>query len=211
MNAAGTQETHLWVDHGDENYVSARLLWLAGQLRVAPVLAHRALEFYLKAFLQGRGERIASDSAAWGHWLEKLGEIGGRHASEFLQEEVMDRFRLFDRYYEHIRYPGREQEIQKRTSKWIESDGSLGVLDELVAFARPRIRLTPKEWMATRVWHIVNSNHGKARLTNDALLRSNTQLEIIACVESGAPVIRFGNAIPRNLPESRVQNASRDR
>ena len=135
-----------WVNYADRNYTASRLLWFCGLQMDAPVLAHRSLELYLKAYLVGEGEEIASSSDAWGHWIEKLGRVCEPYSVDFTLEAVRQRLAYFDRYFEFVRYPTGVNASEDDEQTWKSFEAGIQPLDELTAFIRPRVRLTSCEW-----------------------------------------------------------------
>jgi hypothetical protein len=179
-----------WLYYADSSYVATRLLWFTGLKIDSAVYGHRTLELYLKAFLVSRGVEVKPGSPAWGHDLAMLGEEAKIYDRTFAQDDVQRRLCFFDRYFGHVRYPGDIVAPKDGSLTWFAFTANIAPLDELVAFVRPRIRLSDVDWRSGLVHELLH--RGDARgFQRDVLIDGNRQVNIIDCVTPGDPDITF--------------------
>lgn len=191
---------HSWVVYADGSYIATRLLWFTSRKLDAAVLAHRTVELYLKAFLVGKGVSIRFDSEGWGHTLVKLNEVCCRYSKDFSTEAFSRRVGFFDRYFELVRYPSRLDKLKNGQMIWFSFDANIQPLDEIVAFVRPRVRMTSEEWKATEISSVLNDSSDQHGYQRRALHDQNDQLNLIACSESNESTVTFNEKFSYDLP-----------
>ena len=135
-----SQEGYFWVLWADMDWVAARVVYLERNAKLyapAGLLAHKALEQYLKAFLRSHG-----DAKEWrgrkGHDLPLLTSSCEVHDEYFRHATIKARFQMFYDVYLAWEYP---RVAGTYTCDPVMGGDNLGVLDELVANIRPRIKL----------------------------------------------------------------------
>jgi hypothetical protein len=177
--------------YADNSYVASRLLWLVRlQLTESPVSAHRTLELYLKAFLVSYGAPVQPGSPAWGHRLDALGEACRDYCEDFGIEAVRRRLSYFQRYFDFVRYPSDDRMPTDGSGIWFATEAVLFPLDELVAFIRPRVRLTPDLWAKSPLSSLRDASP-ETGYQNRALLDGNRHLEQILCTSTAGTTVAF--------------------
>lgn len=166
----------------------------------ASVLAHRTVELYLKAYLAGKGVPIQPGSEGWGHRLTQLNEACSVQSSDFSIEEFSRRVGFFDRYFELVRYPSELDALKDGQMIWFSFDANIQPLDEIVAFVRPRVEMTPDEWSATKICSVVNGPSKRYGYQQDALRDHNDHIDVIACSESSESTVPFDGSFSYDLP-----------
>jgi hypothetical protein len=167
-----SDEPGVWLYYADNSYVASRLLWLVGlQLPEGPISAHRTIELYLKAFLVSHGVK------AWGHRVAELRYLSATIDPDFNTEPVQRRVAYFQRYFDFMRYPSDDRMPTDGSLIWVATDAVLLPLDELVAFIRPRIKITPDEWARS---YLMSVEHYPHRALHD----DNRHIDFILCNET---------------------------
>lgn len=126
-----------WLEWADQTCAGARRLWYDSDTNLwfpAAVLAHQALEMYLKAALIRKGHRVEKGDV-WGH---DLIELSGKLSSEvtaseadFDSVELCDGLGLFTSYFNELRYPGEIIYVRRL------GEEERKLLEELVETLRP--------------------------------------------------------------------------
>lgn len=173
----------------DGFYIAARLLIFAGLRLESPVLAHHAIERYLKGYLVGQGEQIVKGSKAWGHKLSGLGKLCSKYDKEFDIKSFSRRLSFFDKYFEYVRYPTELDGMNGMI--WFSFDSNISPLDEVVAFIRPRILQKKDEWGITPIHDVRTSDSDGEKWKKRALEDSNNHIELIDCNESNLTQVNF--------------------
>lgn len=192
-------EPATWLHYADCSYVATRLLWVTHLTIDSAVYGHRTLELYLKAFLVSRGCEVKPGSPAWGHDLAMLGEEAQSHDRAFCRDDVQRRLRFFDRYFDYVRYPGDIVAPDDGSLIWFAFDANIVPLDELVAFVRPRIRLSDEDWRSSLV-HELFSGRDTRGYQRAAVIEGNRYVNIINCVTSGDPDLTFDASFRYDMP-----------
>ena len=73
-------------------------------------------------------------------------------------------------------------------------DANIQPLDEIVAFVRPRVRMTAKDWEATEMFSILNDSSDRYGYQRRALQYQNAHLDLIDCRESGESSVPFNES-----------------
>jgi len=184
----------IWLSYADHSYIAARLMWFVNlQTTEAPASAHRTIELYLKAFLVSHGQAVRRGSPTWGHQLGELGEAGRRLCEDFAAEAVQRRLSYFQRYFDFVRYPS-EGVPNDGSLIWYADDAVLFPLDELVAFIRPRVKLTQEEWAKSFLSSIQNGYQ------RDALCDHNEHLDQIRCSSTTRTAVAFNTGFRYDRP-----------
>lgn len=183
--------TFSWVIYADRSYVATRLLFFSGLWFEASFNAHRTVELYLKAYIVSKGGTISPDSPGWGHKLGQLGEECSRYCFSFKNVEVTRRLHYFERYFQFVRYPNEEPSPNDGSLTWFSYDSNILPLDELVAFIRPRIYLTDKEWIESYLFDLYNRPSVTTSYPKRALTDHNDKLEIILCNKTNDSSVEF--------------------
>lgn len=186
----------VWTDYADRSYLASRVLWFSSLLLDAPVQAHRTTELYLKAFLVSGGVPVRK-GGAWGHNLGELYDLSVRMSPEFKSAETERRVRFLDRYFHFVRYPSGSAFPEDGSGIWFAFDANILVLDEIVAYTRPRIRLEPADWQRSQLHHISSKED---TLACRALKESNEQLPIINCSVTSETYVSFKSSFGYDKP-----------
>lgn len=190
----------LWLDYADKNYVATRLLYLTRFYDQSPILAHRTLELYLKAFLLSNGMEIKKGNPSWGHVLHKLGEVSIQFCNDFNNSDVTRRLKFFERYFKHTRYPGWESFPDDGSAIWYSFDSNIEPLDELVAFIRPRIKLSTKLWQMSFVHELITEKLKLSPYQRKALIDANMFLKQIDCKKTNRTKVKFNKQLECDKP-----------
>lgn len=83
---------------------------------------------------------------------------------------------------------------------WFSFDANIQPLDEIVAFVRPRVRMTAKGWEATEIFSILNDSSDRYGYQRRALQDQNAHLDLIDCRESGESLVAFNESFSYDLP-----------
>lgn len=193
-------DAHSWINYGDGSYIATRMLWFTSRQLEASVLSQRTIELYLKAYLASKGVPIKSGSEGWGHKLAKLNEACGVYSPDFSLEAFSRRVSFFDRYFELVRYPSKLDGLKDGQMIWFAFDANIQPLDEIVAFVRPRIEMTPEQWTATEIFSVQNGSPDRYGYQQKALRDRNDHIDVIACSESGKPTVQFNESFSYDLP-----------
>lgn len=197
----GTSDPVVWLSYADRSYLACRLLYFTGLVLDAPVFAHRTMEFYLKAYLVSRGEVVKPGSSAWGHELVQLTEACAIHDSTFQNPELLRRTSYFQRYFQLIRYPtDLGNQVLDGTGVWFSFDSNIIPLDEVVAFARPRVAVSNQEWKESELWRLRGTANPRFEYQRRALEDQNSLLNIIVCSKTKPSEISFSSDFDFDLP-----------
>jgi hypothetical protein len=196
----GTDIPAVWVDYADRSYLITRLIWFIGFMLDAPVNSHRTIELYLKAFLVSQGESAAKGKTAWGHDLKSLTEKCARYNADFSIPEFIRRVVYFQRYFDMVRYPSDPNLSDKDGMIWFSFDSCIAPLDEIVAFVRPRIRLSEDEWRRTTLNSVFSMSNPTRGYQRKALTDANDQINILICEKTFRPTVLFNPAFNFDLP-----------
>ncbi|MDD5223144.1 MAG: hypothetical protein PHE84_04065 [bacterium] len=196
----GADLPEAWVSYADRNYLITRLIWFTGFLLDAPVSSHRTIELYLKAFLVSRGEPVGKNKTVWGHDLENLLESCIKYNQDFSVPDFVRRVKYFQRYFDFIRYPTDLKLPDEKSMIWFSIDSCIFPLDEIVAFIRPRIKLTEDEWKKTWLNSIFSSDDPKFGFQKRALTDSNNHLKVLICGQTNNSSILFDHKFSCDLP-----------
>lgn len=190
-----------WVDCADRSYMSTRLLWFCRFLIDAPIHAHRTIELYFKSFLVSKGVVIKKGKSGWGHEIDILRKQCEKFNNDFSHPEFSRRIKYFQRYFDLVRYPTDiEDKLQDGTVIWFGLD-ALPVLDEIVAYIRPRVELSEEEWKHTQIYSINYSKMSEEfTMQHRALVDHNEHLTTIACKKSSDAKIDFKDDFELDLP-----------
>lgn len=189
-----------WLGYADNSYVATRLLWFTGQWVEAPVSAHRTLELYLKAFLVSHGEEVRPRSQTWGHVLSDLGTACKHYSLDFANEDVHQRLKYFQRYFDFVRYPSEPGSPADGSLVWFSFDSNIQPLDELTAFIRPRVRLEDACWLRSSIRRILNSEEKSMGFQRRALTDTNGVISQINCSTTDAVEVLFKRNFNYDLP-----------
>jgi hypothetical protein len=195
----GTDFPMVWVDYGDRNYIMTRLVWFSGFTLDAPVISHRTIELYLKAYLVSKGEPIKSGTAIWGHDLRTLCDECIKHDEGFAMVEFRRRAEYFQRYFDMVRYPSKLS-LPNGHGIWFSFDSCILPLDDVVAFVRPRIELNKDEWAQSTLAHIASASDKHTELQRKALIESNKQIGSIICQQTCRTEVSFDSNFTYDLP-----------
>ena len=191
----------VWVDYADRSYIATRLLSLTSFMLDAPLNAHRSIELYLKAYLVSNGNRAAKGGTAWGHNLDKLRKYCEGHDNEFSNTDLKRRIIFFQRYFDFVRYPGEPADTFKENKMfWFGFDSAVLPLDEIVAFIRPRVKLSPAQWKSTWLRSIYISRRPHLGYQKKALKDNNSLLKQIACLRTARTKIHFDTTFSLDRP-----------
>lgn len=186
--------TEYWLLYADNSYISSRLLHFSALQVDSSVEGHRSIELYLKAFAHSRGHQIKMNSPFWGHDIASLYKSCVDKSSLNCNRALEDRIAYFQRYFELLRYP---TELEKARSGnwyiWISGGPQVfNILDEIVAFIRPRLSLSAAAWESSVV-HRVRGNDRTYR--RRAISDSNPHLDTIDCLATHESVVEFDDAL----------------
>lgn len=195
-----TDDAHSWIIYGDGSYIASRMLWFTSRQLEASVLSQRTIELYLKAYLASKGIGIRPGSEGWGHKLTKLNEACCVYSPHFSLEAFSRRVGFFDRYFELVRYPSKLDALKDGQMIWFSFDSIIQPLDEIVAFVRPRVEMTPEQWKATEIFSLLKSASDRYLCQLKALQDHNNHIDVIACTQSGEPMIQFNEGFSYDLP-----------
>ena len=179
-----------WLRYADMSYIATRLLWFTDVTLDSAVYSHRTIELYVKAFLVSRGVQVKPRSAGWGHNLVALGQTAAKYDAGFSSEPVSRRLKVFERYFDDVRYPGSSAVSDDGGLIWLAFDATIAPLDEFVAFVRPRICLEPEDWRRSTLHALLRSDIDRGSPLR-ALTDANVHLAIIDCLSSRASVVEF--------------------
>lgn len=193
-------DAHSWIVYGDGSYIATRMLWFTSRQLEASVLSQRTIELYLKAYLASKGVPIKPGSEGWGHELAKLNEACSVYSPDFSLEAFSRRVSFFDRYFELVRYPSKLDALKDGQMIWFAFDANIQPLDEIVAFVRPRVEMTPEQWTATEIFSVLNGSPDRYGYQQKALRDHNDHIDVIACSESGKPTVQFNESFSYDLP-----------
>jgi HEPN domain-containing protein len=190
--------TTSWVYTADSSYMAARLLCFTGFISgESPVLAHHAVEKYLKGYLVSNGVKIIKGSSAWGHDLSKLAKVCEDYDNDFNIDPLKRRLAYLERYFYYVRYPS-ELPDRGGITLWIGFDSIIQPLDEIVAFVRPRIALMKEEWQNSDIFNVMRSKSVESRKHNSfkkrALEDNNAYLDEIDCDETTNSIVNFDDS-----------------
>lgn len=192
--------TNVWLDYADRSYIATRLLWLCNFIFDAPVNAHRTIELYLKSYLVSKGEMVRKGSPSWGHELDSLKRQCEEYNNSFSNDEFTRRVRYFQRYFDFVRYPTDIKDEYKDDSIiWFGID-AMPVIDEIIAFIRPRIYLSGDDWSRTWLNLIYTAKPEKHKMQYRALVDQNKHIEIITCNGSSEPNFEFNKDFNLDFP-----------
>lgn len=190
----------VWVDYADRSYMGTRLLWFCHFVFDAPCNAHRTIELYLKSYLVSKGEIIKKGTSSWGHELENLRQQCENHNNSFSNDDFSRRVRYFQRYFDLVRYPTTlEEKLNDGSLIWFGID-ALPVIDEIVAFIRPRVQLSEESWKHAWINGIYYEKPEKHEMQYRALTDQNKYIGIITCNKSFEPNIEFSKDFNFDLP-----------
>ncbi|MBI4473596.1 MAG: HEPN domain-containing protein [Acidobacteria bacterium] len=192
--------TNSWIVYADGSYIATRLLWFTSRQLDSAVLAHHTVELYLKAFLVSNGVSIRPGSEGWGHGLIKLNEACCNYSTEFSSRAISRRVSFFDRYFELVRYPSKLDSLKDGQMIWFSFDANIQPLDEVVAFVRPRVRMTTEDWESTEMFSILSDSSDRRQYQHRALLDQNPLIKVINCRESGGSSVPFNENFSYDLP-----------
>lgn len=192
-------DAHSWVVYADGSYIATRLLWFMFRQLEASVLAQRTVELYFKAYLSSKGVAIRPGSEGWGHRLTRLNEACVAHSKDFSIDAFSRRVSFFDRYFELVRYPSSLDGLRNGQMIWFSFDANIQPLDEIVAFIRPRVEMTPEEWKATEIFSVLNGPSERYGYQQKALRDHNDHIGIIACSVSGNATVIFNENFSYDL------------
>ncbi len=82
---------------------------------------------------------------------------------------------------------------------WLGID-ALPVIDEVVAFIRPRIELTEESWKHTWINGIYFEKPAMHEMQHKALVDQNKYIDTITCKISLEPIIEFSTDFDLDLP-----------
>ena len=182
----------IWVDYADRSYIATRLLSLTSFMLDAPVNAHRSIELYLKAFLVSNGARPVRNGIAWGHNLDRLRKFCEKHNHGFANTDLKRRIAFFQHYFDFIRYPGEPvATFEGNKIFWLGFDSTVLPLDEIVAYVRPRIKLSSTQWESSWLMSVFKSNQTHLWYQKKAILDGNSLLKKIICSKTTKTRIRF--------------------
>jgi hypothetical protein len=189
-----------WLDYADRSYMGTRLLWFCHFIFDAPVNAHRTIELYLKAYLVSKGAMVRKGSPSWGHELDNLRLQCEKYNNSFSNDEFARRVRYFQRYFDLVRYPTDIKEEPKDGSMiWLGID-AMSVIDEIVAFIRPRIYLSDDDWSHTWLNGIYTEKPDQHEMQYRALVDQNKHIEIITCNHTSEPNVEFNKDFNLDFP-----------
>lgn len=83
---------------------------------------------------------------------------------------------------------------------WFAFDANIQPLDEIVAFVRPRVEMTPEQWTATVIFSVLNGSTDRYGYQQKALRDHTDHIDVIACSESGKPAVQFHESFSYDLP-----------
>ena len=193
-------EAHSWIVYGDGTYIATRMLWFTSRQLEASILSHRTVELYLKAYLASIGIPIEHGSEGWGHKLTKLNEACSAGSTDFSFEAFSRRVGFLDRYFEFVRYPSKLDTLKDGQGISFSFDANIQPLDEIVAYVRPRVEMAPEQWKSTEISSVLNGPSDRYGYQQKALRDHNNHIDVIACSESGAPIVQFKECFSYDLP-----------
>ena len=180
----------VWTTYADRSYIASRLLWFTSLWMDAPVQAHRTVELYLKAFLVSHAIPIER-GGVWGHDLGVLYDKCIEVDRTFGNADAERRLKFLNRYFEYVRYPSDPGSPEDGSLVWFSFESNILVLDELVGYVRPRIRIDPEQWVRSELTAIL---HGEDKtLRHRALVDANSQLKAIVCSRTQSTPITFSD------------------
>jgi hypothetical protein len=189
-----SDEPGVWLFYADNSYVASRLLWLVGlELPEGPISAHRTVELYLKAFLVSHGVKIVQGSPAWGHRVAEVRTVCAAIDADFNIEDLQRRIAYFQRYYDFVRYPADDRMPTDGSLIWLTTDAVLYPLDEIVAFVRPRVKLTAEDWAKS---YLMSVDHYPHRALHD----NNRHIDLILCSETTRTYLSFNPEFNADRP-----------
>lgn len=189
-----------WLDYADRSYMGTRLLWLCNFTIDAPVNAHRTIEFFLKSYLVSKGEMVRKGSPCWGHELDNLRLVCEKYNNSFSNDEFTRRVRYFQRYFDLVRYPiDIKDKLKDGSMIWFGID-AMPIIDEMVAFIRPRIYLSGDDWSHTWLNSIYTEKPEKHDMQYRALVDQNKHIEIIICKNSFESSFEFSKDFNLDFP-----------
>jgi hypothetical protein len=130
----------------------------------------------------------------------RLNEACSGHSPDFSIEAFSRRVGFFDRYFELVRYPSNLDGLRGGQMIWFSFDANIQPLDEIVAFVRPRVEMMTDEWRATEIFSVLSGPSELYGYQQRALKDLNDHIDIIACSESGNPVVTFNENFSYDLP-----------
>ena len=184
----------VWLSYGDRSYIVTRLLGVVAHCMFdAPVSTHRTIELYLKTYLVSCGEDVKKGEPAWGHNLEDLRNLCVQKDNAFANADLARRVSYFQRYFDIVRYPTAEYKgkASSEVSLWFGFDSAILPLDEIVAFVRPRIRLSKHEWEHSILNAVLIETRDHFSEQRKALKAHNSLLRTILCRETSDPQVSF--------------------
>jgi hypothetical protein len=181
-------DARVWIDYADRSYLATRLLWFVGLHLDVPVHAHRTTELYLKAFLVSRGRQITKRDA-WGHDLGALYSECVATYPNFANRSVERRLLFLNRYFECVRYPSDRGNPVDGSLLWFSFESNVAVLDQLVAYVRPRVRVAESDWAQSRLTSAAQMDG--ASYERRALTDHNTELATILCGSTSDTDVAF--------------------
>jgi hypothetical protein len=189
-----------WLTYADEAYLATRLLWFTRLWWQAPVMAHRCLELYLKAYLASRGVRIARGTSAWGHRLANLRDTCATQSRDFARRHLARRLDYFDRYFEFMRYPRDLPAPADGSGIWLAFEAVVAPLDELVAYIRPRTKLTRADWKTTYLFQLRSGSLPEHAIQRKALRQQNPYVDTIVCLHTNRVGVHFDKRFHYDRP-----------
>lgn len=181
-----------WIQSADNSYIATRLLWFTGFKIESPVMAHSAIEKYLKAFLVSYGVKIVKGSSAWGHNLSELSNACTSYDTDFQLEQLNRRLAFYERYFYYVRYPS-DLHRNSNYMLWFSFDSNITLLDEIVAFIRPRVLLKENEWKDTALYQINRAEAEQLKWKKRALQDNNEKLNLIDCEKTNKSRVAFNS------------------
>ena len=177
-----------WLNYGDRSYLATRLLWFVGFRLDVPVQAHRTIELYLKALLVSFGRRIVRGNV-WGHDLGVLYAECVAGYPAFANPDVERRLRFLNRYFEYVRYPSEPGSPEDGSLVWFSFEANVEILDQLVAYVRPRVQLPEAAWAESKLTSAAKAD--AASFEHRALSDDNAELKTILCRRSSDAHVAF--------------------
>jgi hypothetical protein len=181
-------DASIWVHYADQSYLATRLLWFTAFHLDVPVHAHRTMELYLKAYAVSYGRQIARNDI-WGHDLGVLYDKCISASPSFASREVERRSRFLNRYFEHVRYPSEPGSPEDGSLVWFSFEANIEVLDQLVAYSRPRVQLTAADWAESTLSNVYS--RGVDDFQRRALVDSNDQIPVVLCDRTSDTIVTF--------------------
>ena len=196
----GKDNSWIWTNYADNSYIATRLVWFTGFWIEAPVSAHRTIELYLKAYLVGQGIRVEKGSPGWGHDLADLWQESAKLDPSFSVEGLRRRIAFFQRYFDFVRYPNNNSGPNDGSLIWFSFDSNIIPLDEIVAFVRPRVKLTEEDWTRTPVYRLLGDRDKAQTHQLRALVDNNELLKTINAKRTRQTAVIFNEGFEFDQP-----------